>query len=56
MVTHDAVSASCCSRVVFLRDGRICLELRRGNRDRRSFYRDVVRASSGLEGGLEDAV
>ncbi len=56
MVTHDAVSASCCSRVVFLRDGRVCLELRRGDRDRRAFYRDVVRASSGLEGGLEDAV
>jgi len=55
MVTHDAVSASCCRRVVFLRDGRIYLELRRGERDRRDFYREIVQASSGLEGGLEDA-
>ncbi len=55
MVTHDALSASCCRRVVFLRDGRIYLELRRGERDRRDFYQEIVRASAGLRGGLEDA-
>jgi len=55
MVTHDALSASCCRRVVFLRDGRIYMELRRGERDRRDFYQEIVRASAGLRGGLEDA-
>ncbi len=55
MVTHDALSASCCRRVVFLRDGRIYLELRRGERNRRDFYQEIVRASTGLRGGLEDA-
>ncbi len=55
MVTHDALSASCCRRVVFLRDGQIYLELRRGDRDRRDFYQEIVRASTGLRGGLEDA-
>ena len=30
MVPHDAFTASCCRRVVFLRDGQIFMELRRG--------------------------
>ncbi len=39
MVTHDAFTASCCRRVVFLRDGQIFLELRRGEgEDRRAFF------------------
>ena len=33
MVTHDAVAASYCDRVVFLRDGRIVDELRRPSRE-----------------------
>ncbi|WP_300683243.1 ABC transporter ATP-binding protein [Nocardioides sp.] len=33
MVTHDAVAASYCDRVVFLRDGRIVDELARPDRD-----------------------
>ena len=27
MVTHDAFTASCCGRVVFLRDGRLFLSV-----------------------------
>ncbi len=55
MVTHDALSASCCRRVVFLRDGRIDLELRRGERGRREFYGEIVQVATGLRGGMEDA-
>ena len=36
MVTHDAFTASCCRRVVFLRDGQIFLELHRDGVDRKT--------------------
>ena len=53
MVTHDAFTASCCRRVVFLRDGRIFLELRREGEDRRAFFRKIIRVVS--EMGVEMA-
>ena len=53
MVTHDAFTASCCSRVIFLRDGRVYLELERGERSRREFFADIIRVVTELGG--EDA-
>ena len=35
MVTHDAFSASYCSRILFLKDGKIFHELVRGVEERR---------------------
>ena len=39
MVTHDAFTASCCRRVVFLRDGQIFLELHLGSDSRKAFFK-----------------
>ena len=42
MVTHDALSASYASRVVFIKDGQIFNEIYRGDCDRRSFYEKII--------------
>lgn len=42
MVTHDAVSASYCGRVIFIKDGRLFGELRRRGADRSAFRRRIV--------------
>lgn len=54
MVTHDAFSASYCSRILFLKDGRIFHELIRGNKSRREFLNAVLDVLS-LTGGESDA-
>lgn len=56
MVTHDAFTASCCRRVVFLRDGRIFLELRREGEDRRTFFRKIIRVVSEMGGEMADVL
>lgn len=42
MVTHDAFSASYCSRILFLKDGRIFHELIRGQKGRREFLGNIL--------------
>ena len=56
MVTHDAFTASCCRRVVFLRDGQIFLELRRGGEDRRAFFQKIIRVVSEMGGEMADVL
>ena len=57
MVTHDAFTASCCRRVVFLRDGQIFKELRRGEgEDRRAFFQTIIRVVTQLGGEMEDVL
>lgn len=56
MVTHDAFTASCCRRVVFLRDGQIFRELRREGEDRRTFFQSIIRVVSELGGEMEDVL
>ena len=51
MVTHDATSASYCERIMFIKDGRLSGELRRGAADRAAFYRGIADAVSGMGGG-----
>ena len=50
MVTHDAFSASYCSRILFLKDGRLFHELIRGERSRREFLNEILDVLS-LTGG-----
>ena len=50
MVTHDAFSASSCGRILFLKDGRIFHELRRGEKGRREFLNEILDVLS-LTGG-----
>lgn len=55
MVTHDSVSASYCERIMFIKDGRLSGELRRGVEDRATFYRNIVDAVSGMGEAMADA-
>ncbi len=54
MVTHDAFSASWCRRILFLKDGRIFHELRRGEKKRKDFLSEILDVLS-LTGGETDA-
>ena len=56
MVTHDAVSASYASRVVFLKDGKLFNELRSGAEDRRVFFERIMDVVSLMGGDLNYAV
>lgn len=56
MVTHDAFTASCCRRVVFLRDGKIFTQLERGGGDRRAFFQQIIRVVTQLGGEMEDVL
>ena len=53
MVTHDAFSASYCTRILFLRDGKIFHELVRGPKSRREFLQEILDVLS-LTGGELD--
>ena len=50
MVTHDAMSASYASRVVFIKDGQIFHELRKGNQDRKQFFDQIINVVTLLGG------
>lgn len=56
MVTHDAFTASCCHRVIFLRDGQLFMELNRRGQDRRAFFAQIIRVVSELGGEMEDVL
>ena len=55
MVTHDAFSASYCSRILFLKDGRIFHELVRGEQDRCGFLNQILDVLSLTGGEVSDA-
>lgn len=50
MVTHDAVVGSYASRILFLKDGKIWNELRRGDRTRQAMYHDILNTMAVLGG------
>ena len=54
MVTHDPVSASYCRRILFIRDGRLFSELRRGDADRRTFFEQIMDVVAALGGDPDD--
>ena len=56
MVTHDAFTASCCRRVVFLQDGQIFQELRREGEDRRGFFQKIIQVVSQMGGEMADVL
>lgn len=55
MVTHDAFSASYCSRILFLKDGRIFHELMRGQKARRDFLNEILDVLALTGGEVSDA-
>ena len=50
MVTHDAFSASYAKRILFLKDGRIFNEIRKGEKVRGVFYHEILDVLSLLGG------
>lgn len=56
MVTHDAVAASYCRRILFIKDGRLFTELARGGGSRKDFFNKALDVLSVLGGGPHDAV
>lgn len=50
MVTHDALMGAYADRVLFLKDGRIWSEIRRGRRGRQEMYGDIWSVSAALGG------
>lgn len=55
MVTHDAVAASFCSRVLFLKDGQIYTELYKGDKSRTDFFQQILSTQSVLGGEQNEA-
>lgn len=53
MVTHDAVAASYCSRVVFIKDGQIYTQLIKGAQSRQAFFKDIMKTQAVL-GGVQN--
>ncbi|MFB0845403.1 ABC transporter ATP-binding protein [Paenibacillus oleatilyticus] len=41
LVTHDPVAASYCSRIVFIKDGRLAAEIHRGD-SRQTFFQKII--------------
>ncbi|MER1988013.1 MAG: ABC transporter ATP-binding protein [Solibacillus sp.] len=55
MVTHDAVAASFCTRVLFLKDGQMYTELYKGNKSRTEFFQQILNTQSVLGGEQGEA-
>ena len=52
MVTHDALSASWCEKILFMGDGRITGEMDRAGRERRAFFLDILDHMAAMAGGV----
>jgi putative ABC transport system ATP-binding protein len=55
LVTHDALAASYCHRVIFIKDGRLYNEIRRGS-NRQTFYQQIVDVLALLGGNVDDVL
>lgn len=53
MVTHDPFSASYCERIVFIKDGKLFSEIRKGG-NRQAFFQQILDALSVLGGNFDD--
>ena len=56
MVTHDSFAASYTHRVLFIRDGRIFTELRRGDSTRQAFFERIMEVVAMMGGDGSDAL
>ena len=54
MVTHDAFTASWCRRILFIQDGVLFRELRRGDQDRKAFFAQILGVVGALGGDAAD--
>ena len=56
MVTHDAFTASYCSKIYFIKDGKIFNELTRGDDSRKEFFDRIIDVVTLLGGDMNDAL
>ena len=56
MVTHDAFSDSYAGRVLFMKDGKLFHELRRGREERKEFFEEIIHVVSLLGGDLNHVI
>lgn len=56
MVTHDAFAASYASRVIFIKDGKVFNEIRRGKDSRKQFFDAIIEVMTLLGGDLNDVL
>lgn len=56
MVTHDAFSASYANRVIFIKDGKIFNEIRKGDNTRKEFFDKIIDVVTLLGGDLNDTL
>lgn len=56
MVTHDAFSASYAGRVLFMKDGKLFHELRRGREERKELFEEIIHVVSLLGGDLNHVI
>lgn len=56
MVTHDAFTASYAGRVIFIKDGKIFNEIRKGSDTRKQFFDKIIEVVTMLGGDLNDAL
>jgi putative ABC transport system ATP-binding protein len=56
MVTHDAFAASYCGRILFIRDGKLFHELRRGDEDRLRYFERILEVVGLMGGDVENVL
>ncbi|WP_066305237.1 ABC transporter ATP-binding protein [Bacillus sp. FJAT-29814] len=56
MVTHDPYAASFCSRVIFIKDGSLYTEIRRGEQTRKQLFQQILHILSTIGGGQYDVI
>lgn len=56
MVTHDAFTASCCHRILFIKDGKLFNELIRGGDTRKEFFEKIIEVVTLLGGDNNDVL
>lgn len=54
MVTHDPFSASYCNRILFLKDGKLFNEIRKGEKNRKQLYNEILDVLALLGGDTRD--
>lgn len=56
MVTHDAFTASYASRIIFIKDGKVFNEIRKGDQSRKSFFDQIIDVVTLLGGDFGDVI
>lgn len=56
IVTHDAFTASYCSRILFIKDGKIFNEIIKGDSTRKEFFNKIIEIISLLGGDNNDVI